>query len=154
MRSAVKFGAKIITCNWSKISSKTEGISRSTAEHKISKHKKRFLVLCTAKARNAYYPLDSFNLLIYQSWKHLQVLSVDHWLSGEYLPPFPVNIGESRSLVVAQIHFKPFHHPKWRQMSICRKMAMAMCQNGFLSKASKSCSSQAKCRAFFWFCSN
>ena len=29
--------------------------------------------------------------------------------SGEYLPPFPVNIGEPRSLVVTQIHVNPFH---------------------------------------------
>ena len=55
------------------------------------------------------------------------MLSVDHWLSGEYLPPFPVKIAESRSLVVAQIHFNPLHdaccklhryiYRKWRQIS-------------------------------------
>ena len=75
-----------------------------------------------------YWPLLSFNQLIYLRFKKSQVLDMDPCLHHHifkaylppllwwYLPPFPVNIGESHSLVVAQIHFNPFRR-KWRQIS-------------------------------------
>ena len=45
-----------------------------------------------------YYPLDSFNLLIYRWFSKLQVLNMIPASSGEYLLPFPVNIAEFCSL--------------------------------------------------------